>query len=279
MNSVKPTVVTVSLADGRRVSFDVDQSATGPAYFVLGIRKCGSTMFNIMCHMLADRTRHHSVLTGSIFFHSNVRDKVWSHDPAICDMLHPGNLYCGFRLMPTAFASHPVYVDGRKILLVRDPRDALVSEYFSLAYSHPVPARTATDSEVTVMLERGRQVALNTPIDEWAKKNSQRMRDAFLGYTDVLRSTGMLLVKYEDYIFRKRELIAITAQHFGWEVTPQQVAEIMVRVDQWPATEDPSAFVRQVTPGDHRKKLSAKTISELNETLKPAMDVFGYRAE
>jgi hypothetical protein len=236
-------------------------------------------MLNIICQRLAVRNSRHCVLVGSVFFFENVREDVWSHDPAICDMLRPGNVYTGFRMMPTVFASNPVFLEGRKILMVRDPRDALVSEFFSVAYSHPVPARTGSDSPVTDMMEQARQLALNTGIDEFVTKHAGGMRDAFLGYTDDLRSTGTVVVKYEDSIFRKRPLIATIAQHFGWAVTASEVDLIMAEVDQWPATENPSAVIRQVRPGDHRNKLSAKTIAKLNDKLRPAIEAFGYPAE
>ena len=54
-------------------------------------------------------------------------------------MIVPGRVYGGFRSMPLVFAQSELYRRSRKILLVRDPRDALVSEYFSLAYSHGLP--------------------------------------------------------------------------------------------------------------------------------------------
>ena len=102
------TSVTVSLANGRRVAFEVDQHGTGPAYFVLSVRKCGSSMLNIMCRFLASMNKRNLVLAGK-FFDENVRENVWSPDPAICDLLYPGNVYADFRIMPTAFLPHPIF--------------------------------------------------------------------------------------------------------------------------------------------------------------------------
>lgn len=272
------TSVTVSLANGRRVAFEVDQHGTGPAYFVLSVRKCGSSMLNIMCRFLASMNKRNLVLAGK-FFDENVRENVWSPDPAICDLLYPGNVYADFRIMPTAFLPHPIFREGRRILLVRDPRDALVSEYFSVAYSHPVPARAGSDSPLTDLLERDRKSALASGIDEIVVKRAPWMRSAFLSYADVSRWDGTVVVKYEDYIFRKRELIALITQHFGWTVNSSEVDLILDKIDKRPQVEDPAAFIRQVTPGDHRNKLHPDTIAKLNEEFKKVMDVFGYRAD
>jgi hypothetical protein len=270
--------VIVSLANGQRVPFDINREGHEPACFVLGIRKCGSTLLNNMCRMMIDMNGRHYVATD-VFFHSNVRENVWSHDPAICDMLHAGNIYGGFRMMPTAFASHPIFRDGPKILMVRDPRDALVSHYFSMAFSHPVPVRKDSASEVTDAMERQRAQALQSGIEQMVLKSAPDMLKAFLGYAEVARASETITIKYEDYIFRKADLINVIANHFGMVVSQSQVDQIVGTFDTRPDVEDPKAFVRRVTPGDHRVKLSTEIIAKLNQVLQPAMATFDYRVD
>ena len=232
-------------------------------------------MLNNMCRMMIDMNRRHYV-ASDVFFHSNVRENVWSHDPAICDLLHTGNIYGGFRMMPTAFARHPIFREGPKILMVRDPRDALVSHYFSMAFSHPVPIRKDSTSEVTDAMERQRAQALETGIEPMVLKSAPDMLKAFMGYTEVARASGTITIKYEDYIFRKADLIKLIAGHFGMKVSQSQVDHIVAIFDTRPDVEDPKAFVRRVTPGDHREKLSIETIAKLNQILRPAMEAFDY---
>jgi hypothetical protein len=267
--------VIVTLANGRRIPFDVDLGGAGPAYFVLGIRKCGSTLLNLISRKLAafNNCRYIGV---EKFFEENVPERIFSSDPALGHMLNGGNVYGGFRMMPAALTNHPIFRAGQKILLVRDPRDALVSEYFSMAYSHPVPAGTDSGAQVTDMMQMLRQRALNAEIDVLVVERAMSMRKTFLGYADVARSAGTELLRYEDYIFRKPELVRLIAKQFDWAVDSRQIDQIMVEADQRPATEDPTAFVRQVTPGDHRIKLRPATIASLNKILKPAMEAFGY---
>jgi Sulfotransferase domain len=270
-------VVIVALANGRRIPFDVDLGGAGPACFVLGIRKCGSTLLNLLCRRLAalNNRRYLSVET---FFEENVIERIYLNDPALGAMLHDGNVYGGFRMMPAALTDHPIFREGRKILLVRDPRDALVSEYFSMAYSHPVPTPTDSGSPVTDMMQMLRQRALEVEIDTLVVERAPQMRKAFLDYVAVARLAGTVLLRYEEYIFRKPEMVRLIAKQFGWTVDSSQIEQIMVEADQRPATEDPTAFVRRVTPGDHRIKLRPATITSLNQILKPAMEAFGYQA-
>jgi hypothetical protein len=271
--------VIVSLANGRRIPFEVDRDQAGPAYFVLSVRKCGSSLLNMLCADLARINNRRFIDVGGNFFFANVHAEVWSRDPAICDLLSGGSVYGGFRDMPFALADHPVFRAGPKILLVRDPRDALVSEYFSFAYSHPIPSRTDLDAAMTDMMEDKRREALNTEIDAFVVKRARSMRQTFLDYTEVARLARTIVIKYEDYIFRKPELVRLIARHFGFMVGDSQIDEMMKWADQRPAIEQPTAFVRRVTPGDHCLKLRHATIEALDELLKPAMEAFGYSAE
>ena len=268
--------VTLSLANGRQVPFEVDRDLAGPAFFVLGIRKCGSSLLNMLCIDLARMNNRWFIDVGGKFFFANVPARVWSRDPALCDLLSGGNVYGGFREMPIALADHPIFRDGPKILLVRDPRDALVSEYFSSAYSHPIPPRADLDAPMTDLMEELRREALNTGIDAFVINRARWMRQTFLGYTESARLARTVVVRYEDYIFRKPELVRLIAQQFGFKVEDGQIDGMMRWADQRPAIEEPTAFVRRVTPGDHRVKLRPATIDALNELLKPAMDAFGY---
>ena len=120
--------VWVDLRNGRRVAFPAAaQGALEDTCFVLGIRKCGSSIMNSMIADLARLNGRHYLDIAGGFFQSDVPERVWRHDPAACGALVPGQVHGGFRAMPLIFAGHPIFTAARKILLVRDPRDALVS--------------------------------------------------------------------------------------------------------------------------------------------------------
>lgn len=268
--------VTVSLASGREIPFQVDKDRSGPAYFVLGIRKCGSSLFNKLVIDLAKLNDRRFVNVAGRYFRNNVAAKDWIRDPANCAILYGGNVYGGFRVMPEAFSKAPLYKDGKKILMVRDPRDALVSEYFSNAYSHRIPERTEDGAAITDLLEKMRREALGTQIDEYVLDRARSLLSAFLGYVDQLNSASLTVYKYEDYIFKKPELTRLIARDFDMHVDDAQISTIMAWADIRPEKETPTAFIRRVTPGDHREKLRPETIAKLNTIMKPAMDAFGY---
>lgn len=268
--------VTVVLESGQQVPFQVDKDLGGPAYFVLGIRKCGSSLFNKLAKDLASMNNRRYVNVAGRYFTKNIAPKDWIKDPANCDILYGGNVYGGFRLMPAAFASASLYREGKKLLMVRDPRDAIVSEYFSNAYSHSIPQRTQDAAPITELLEKRRREALDTTIDEYVVERGRSLLSAYLGYINQLDSATMRVVKYEEYIFKKPDLIRLIASDFDMHVDDAQIATIMAWADIRPEKETPTAFVRRVTPGDHREKLRPETIAKLNAIMKPAMDAFGY---
>jgi hypothetical protein len=257
----------------------IDCQRGGAACFLLGIRKCGSTLLNQLCASLAQFNSCNLVQVAPGFFFANVLDTEWRYDPAVGVLFHGGNIYGGFRELPEVVAAHPVFRDGLKFLLVRDPRDALVSDYFSTAYAHPIPERRDGASPVTDVMEQARRRALGKSIDEFVVRAARSMRQAFLSYADVARSARTRVARYEDYIFRKPELVRHLARQFGLTVDDGQIDQMMSWADKRPVEEDPTAFVRRVTPGDHRIKLRPDTIAALNEILKPAMEAFGYSGD
>jgi len=270
--------ISVSLADGRQIAFAVDEYATGPAFFVLGVRKSGSSLLNNMCKALGQFIGHRLINVGGDLFFANISVPDWQRDPALSTILRPGNLYGGFRNMPLGMADHPIFAEGRKILLIRDPRDALVSEYFSNAFSHPIPPPSPAGNTVTSMLEKERATTRVTEIDDYVLRRAKLMVGTMLEYVEVANMPSTLLLKYEDYIFEKRAMIRLIANHFGWPVEDGFITKIISWADVRPAKEEPTAFIRKVTPGDFKEKLRGDTIDRLNDLVKPAMDAFGYTA-
>jgi hypothetical protein len=268
--------VTIAMRNGRRIAFEVDLGLEGPAYFVFGVRKSGSTLLNRIASALCRLNGRMFVNVGDAFFRQNMLTIDWQFDPALPQLLHAGNVYGGFRDMPFSLLSHKLFESSPKILIVRDPRDALVSEYFSNAYSHPIPEQTAESSDTQALMERHRQQALKNGPDVYVLEQAREMARTITEFAAVAKASTTMLVKYEDYIFNKRQLICKIAQHFGWTVDESSIVDILQWADVRPGTEDPRAFIRKVTPGDHREKLKPATIASLNGQLLRVMRLLDY---
>ena len=268
--------ITIALANGRRITFPIQEHGPGP-HFLLGVRKSGSSILNNICRALAQPAGRNFVSIGDTFFGENVVTGDWVSDPALRQLIRPGNIYGGFRDMPLALQGHPAFDSAPKLLMVRDPRDALVSEYFSNAFSHSIPdISDESDAVASQMLEK-RQQALAQHIGTYVLEMAAAMNDTMVQYAALAAQPQTLVLKYEDMIFDKPALLAHLGQQFELPVRPAHAAQILGWADKRPLVEDPHAFIRKVSPGDHREKLDASTISRLNALLRPAMSLFGYR--
>lgn len=270
------TPITLRLAMGRELTFEINEAGAGPAYFALGIRKSGTTLLNRVCRILAQLNGFTVLDVGEQLFFANVSASHWQDDPALGELLHPGNVYGGFRDAPRAFQGSRIFRTGLKVIIVRDPRDALVSEFFSSAYSHPIPEESGATGDVAHMLVALRQQAIGTGIDAFVLERASSIVRTIMEYGAVMQMPNTLVLRYEDVALDKRQLINAITKHFGWVAPETAVQEIISTVDIRPATEDPHSFIRQVTPGDHRRKLARTTIVRLNQLLWPAMNLLGY---
>ena len=279
----------VDLADGRRVSFNAAApGAEADTCFILGIRKCGSSIMNSMVADLARANNRHFMDVAGRFFEANVPERIWRIDPAARTLIVPGQVHGGFRAMPLTFADQPLYEKARKILLVRDPRDALVSEYFSNAYSHSVPQDAvengrdprqsgAPGGAAHDMLALRRD-ALRTSIEAYVLRQAPALNRTFLEYEHAAADPYTRIFRYESVILAKRQWLADIASHFGWPAPHDEFLDGMMGwADIVPEDEQPDRFIRRVRPGDHKTKLSPSVVASLNDILAPAMRIFGYQ--
>jgi hypothetical protein len=268
---------TITLANGRKVTFDLPAPGPGPAVFALSVRKCGSSLFNSMTTDLGRANGCGFIDVGGALFAHNVLPPDWQQDPALGRILSSGIIFGGFRNLPISLLDNELFATSPKLLMVRDPRDALVSEYFSNAYSHPVPQATEDSDDTRALMMRNRSRAINSSIDAWVVRAATGMNRSLAAYSVILDDPTTLVLRYEDYVFRKDAMLRAIAQHVGWRLDDALVTQVLAWADVVPEQEDPHQFVRQVSPGDHRRKLSRRTIWRINRLLRPSMRLYGYR--
>jgi hypothetical protein len=268
------TAVTVK-ADGVEVAFDVATGLGGPAFFALGVRKSGSTMLHKIITFLAARNGVNTVDLPGTFFRKGLVVANWQDVP-IEHVIHPGNIYTGFRAFPTALGETRAFRDGLKVYMFRDPRDALVSQYFSDAYSHDIPSEKEAVGPGREIFLKKREAARQTDIEDYVIKQARALGNTLERYGPLLTDPNCLVLRYEDYVFQKRRLVHKVLKHFGWTLAPGQVDTLMEMVDQVPQTEDKMRFVRKAIPGDHREKLQPETLRRLNNLLKSVLSQYDY---
>jgi hypothetical protein len=243
-----------------------------PPKFLFGVRKSGSSIMN---SMLAEVGRFNGVNYVDVagrMFEKGKSVAAWQNDSGLATLIRPGNLYGGFRNAPLGLKASPSVVSGRKVLLVRDPRDALVSEYYSNAFSHSIPVSGSTRDE---MLAK-RANALQSSIHDYVTDLAPRLKVTLQQYYDFLDMPDMRVYRYEQAIMDKRWFLQDVCRHFGWTAKDELIENIMKWADVMPTEEVPTEFVRKVKPGDHLDKLDVATIAMLDDIFKDELKRYGY---
>ncbi|ODA68659.1 Sulfotransferase domain protein [Methyloligella halotolerans] len=258
--------VVFSLPPTRRPDF------TSVTAFALN--KSGSVLLN---HILRDLCAYLDVPFVAIseeFFKAGV--KLQEAPPSTSDIfLEKGYCYGGFRRWPTSFAI-PILATSRPVLLVRDPRDRLVSNYYSMRESHSQPGKNGVLKSAKTELSK-RNLAKSLDIDDYVREVAPLFLEQLELYRDELCARhDVKIYRYEDVIYDKPSWVADLARHFGWDIPGDVLRQIAARNDVIPDEEQTGKHVRQVHPGNFERKLQPPTIDYLTGYFQNVMADFGY---
>ena len=85
----------------------------------------------------------------------------------------------------------------------------------------------------------------------------------------------MILLKYEDMVGNFDSWLASILAFLEFSPGQETLSRIKNDAD-FSVQEDISQHKRQVTPGDHKRKLKPETIESLNAILEPVLAPLGY---
>jgi hypothetical protein len=228
--------------------------------------KSGSTLLDRMLLAYCELTR---VAYFSLFgqaFRQGVNTMDVAGDAGVC-FTQEGYVFSGFRHYP-AF-DLPLGDAQPIILLVRDPRDMLVSLYFSVTKSHVIP-----DGNENLMKARQHSAAMS--IDAFVLERVPTYINAYRRYTQKLAEKPVTLFRYEDVVFHKEEWLKQLVEVLELPYRQRSISRVARQLDIVPATEDDAQHIRKVHPGDHKVKLQPATIEKLTADLAPFLSAYGY---
>ena len=242
--------------------------------YAFSIHKSGSTLMHKMIGEVCHAANIPSVTIPDILFREGLAEKDWESDPRMADLFTRGRVYYGFRYLPPFLpAGDPGFRERPTVLLVRDPRDALVSQYYSFGgryQSHRLP-----DKNKEQFIERTQRTA-HLEIDEYVLQAARNYLRKLQAYRDALDFDSILLRRYEDIYFDKRQFIGDIFDTFGLSVPSSILDAVAERNDIRPAVEETAKHIRKGAPGDHREKLQPETIAKINALYKDIAPAYGY---
>jgi hypothetical protein len=168
----------------------------------------------------------------------------------------------------------PNFVDYLVVLMVRDPRDVLTSDYFSIGYSHRLPGSRKKNE----LFREERGFARRVSIDEYAIRGSEQLRQTYQRYLDLLvDNPNVHITTYEDMIVDFPMWLDTLLDYCQLTISSQLKRELLeeARMSR-PREENPSRHMRQVTPGDHQRKLQQDTIAQLDTLFSSILRRFMY---
>jgi hypothetical protein len=230
---------------------------------LLTVHKCASVFLGERLALLAREIGLAPLNLGSYCF---------ATDQSITVPLNPRGFFFG----PYRAISHfdDAQADLRQfqtILVIRDPRDVLTSLYYSVAFSHKVPP-----GESGRKMQARRQQAISRDLDAFVLESAPLFAQRYQEFLPLLTWDNVHLCKYEDLVSDPARWLAKLTEFLAADVDAEFVASLITPQDFVVDGEDRRSHKRQVTPGDHRRKLQPATIAALDRQFSSVLDTFGY---
>lgn len=249
-------------------------SSTHPSVVLFTLHKCASVFTRDIFRALATDTALVPVNFDGLAFGGELtpaeRERIFLRPSP---ELYPVRGYC-FAPFRYFHAGIPDISPYRVVLMLRDPRDVLVSFYFSMAQSHRTPAAQTMSREI---LLNEREAASRCSIDQYVVEKAPEFvatYESYLAY--VFGKPNVLFTTYEQMIASFEPWLQSIINHCGFTPSSATIQSLVSAAKVGVETEDPSKHIRQVTPGDHRRKLKPETIAALNAQFVSVMDRLGY---
>ncbi len=233
------------------------------------VHRCASRYTtNILRQMLAD----------SLMIHIDLSAYIWSGGKiykGTKDIYRSeGYLYGPFYGLDKEELNIPVnnYKDFKILLLLRDPRDVLTSYYFHHAYQ---PYYNPAQQDVINM--RAEKASRKT-VDEWVLEMIPLFKNRYITYLETFgKESNVLLLKYEDMIHDFNNWLNSLIKFTNMQPKEETLKSIVREVDFSVNKEDVKSHKRQVTPGDHTRKLKENTIKILNSEFREILAELDYK--
>lgn len=261
--------VDILTKDDKTVNIEVPPAGDVSSFFVFSMFKAGSVLQDKVIEDICAELDIPTVSIPKAAFGQGINDNLISEKSAEDIFGKPGYCFYGFRYLPH-------YLNGikletyKKLFLIRDPRDMLVSHYFSMKKSHPIPA-----GNVGEKLKQQRQQLESLDIDSYVLEKSSQFLGIFNRYQKI-DDGNLAMFRYEDIVFEKKRWITEILDFLEISLAEDVIEKIAANHDIFPQKEDTSSHIRKVSPGDHKEKLKAETIEKLNDKFQFILKKYKY---
>ena len=200
-----------------------------------------------------------------------------NNDPPNQDSLASNNqknfCRCPIRTFETLETAFEFPTRRHLIFHTRDPRDILVSQYFSMGWIHPTEG---------TKLAQNREKIQQMPIDEYVLSQIETSRwplvEKFQPLLDREPNPKFeTFVTYETMVTNFQKWIEQVIPPFGVRFPKLAAIKLAWRYrNEFQVDSETMSHKRRIVPGDHREKLQPSTIDQLNQRFENILTRFGY---
>ena len=265
----------IALVSGAEAEYDLQEPDSFPSSYFFSIERSGSSLFwYIVTDLLKEAGRSYCEPLEHLFTQGITRSQIDTN--ALRALLaRPGYAFGMLRSLDEAVQGLDLS-QNKKFLLIRDPRDVLVSLYFSMAGSHWVPAEGRAREEIL----KTRELTTGSVGEFATSEVLGNIHGRYSEYRQFCERHGdVTIFRYEDVIFDKMSWITRLIKLLALAVPSNAARRIADKHDRLPTKERPSENVRQVRPGNWKAHLDEKSIARIEEMFSREMAFFGYVPE
>lgn len=161
----------------------------------------------------------------------------------------------------------------RRIFHVRDPRDILVSQYYSYGWRH-------SEEGFESGRQRQRTSIQSMEIDDYVLQQQAVIGPLKKRFADLIHRQPYELanvVRYEQMVLNFPEWLEQVVKPFEFKVPSLVKARFAFRYrNEFQPDNNPNSHKRNVLPGDHRRRLKPETIERLNLIFEPELRALKY---
>ena len=206
----------------------------------------------------------------------------YTHDAnlAIKPKIHPhGYLYAVLRMYDK---EHPGYALTNELLQIsnlkkvktifwtRDPRDILVSLYFSFGFTHTLSPNTLIQAHQ----QERREKIQSMDLDTYVLKEAPNLKWKFDTMYEMMQQLPEhLFLRYEEMINDFDPMFEELSDFIGLD---KSLHDTMMTQSRPKQTEDVNSHKRSGKTGAYLEKLKPETIKKLNAILAPTLEKFNY---
>ena len=151
-----------------------------------------------------------------------------------------------------------------RIYHIRDPRDLLVSQYFSVAYIHALHEKLTVEQR-----EKYQKMTVDDFCMKWADQTLERYESIF-----TVTAKRKLIVKYEQMVLDYSKWLSKIASFLSIPPEIKRDLRRKFKREFIPPIKERMKHKRKMIPGDYKEKLKPSTIKQLDSKFSQILEAF-----